>query len=105
MNPMTRLALFALLVLAPVAAFAAPGDSPLDRMGDTGSILGSSASSASEAPTASRICNGVETGSTAPCPPPEAAAVPIDGGLSLLALAGIGFAARRLRSRRRANRA
>ena len=100
---MNRLALLALLVFAPAVAFAAPGDSPLDRMGDTGGILGSGTTGAPDAgPTASRLCpDGTSTPGNTPCPPPTAAAVPIDGGLSLLALAGIGFAARRLRSRRR----
>jgi len=35
-----------------------------------------------------------------PPPPPPPPPVPIDGGLSLLALAGAGYAAKRLRSRR-----
>jgi len=39
-------------------------------------------------------------GPGAPPPPPPPPPVPIDGGLSLLALAGAGYAAHRLRSRR-----
>lgn len=35
-----------------------------------------------------------------PPPPPAPAAVPIDGGLGLLALAGGAYAAKRLRDRR-----
>ena len=103
---MNRLALLALLVFAPAVAFAAPGDSPLDNMGDTGGILGSGTTAAPDAgPTASRLCpdgagGTFETGSTAPCPPTGAPAVPVDGGLALLAIAGAGFAAKRLRARR-----
>ena len=38
--------------------------------------------------------------SMGPGVPPQPAAVPLDGGLSLLALAGAGYAAKKLRDRR-----
>ena len=39
-------------------------------------------------------------GTNAPGPPDDPSRVPVDGGLTLLALAGAGYAARRLRSRK-----
>lgn len=78
-----------LLLAAPLAASAAPGGgSDLDRMSDTGSILG--AAPGSDTPPAGIV----------PDPPPNSDPVPLDGGLSLLALAGAGLAATRLRKRR-----
>lgn len=98
-------ALLALLLLAAPASFASdnPLDdgSSLDRMGDTGGILGGRATQPlAPAPAASRVCNGVETGNNLPCLPPTAPPVPVDGGLTLLALAGAGYATRKLRARR-----
>lgn len=87
-----------LLLAAPLAASAAqPGGSDLDRMSDTGGILGRAAAPQDDggAGTANLGPCG-----PAPCPPPNAPPVPLDGGLSLLAVAGAGYAARRLRARR-----
>lgn len=88
-----------LLLLAPLAASAAPGDSDLDWLSGTDGIVGPSVSpgSLSSDPDgrASRLAAD-------PVVPADNPAVPIDGGLSLLALAGAGYAARRLRRRAQA---
>jgi len=100
-----RLTLLALLVVVSASASAPAaqdGGSDLDRLSNTEGVLGE-ARQAPEAPAGEvggRICNGVETGNDFPCPPDDAPPVPIDGGLSLLALAGAGYAAKRLRARR-----
>ncbi len=95
------LRLLAAGLLLATSFSASAQDSSLDRLSGTEAVLGSSGSSVgTDAPTAGRVCNGVETGSSAPCPPPDAPPVPLDGGLSLLALAGAGYAAKRLRARR-----
>ena len=89
-----------LLAVSPFAASSAQDDgSDLDRLSES-ATFSSAASDPAPQPLAGRICNGVETGSTAPCPPPDAPPVPLDGGLSLLAVAGAAYAAKRLRARR-----
>ena len=93
----TRLypAFLALVLLAAPASYAASGGpldggSALDRMGSTDGVLGSSSKSKDATEFA---------GPGAPPPPPDAPAVPVDGGLTLLALAGAGYATRKLRTR------
>ena len=90
---MIRFSLFlTLLAFAPVASATAQGEgSDLDRLSSTDGILGD----------ASRAATQPETFDAAPPgPPPEAPPVPLDGGLMLLAIAGAGYAARRLRTKR-----
>jgi hypothetical protein len=99
-----RFSLFALALAVSATTSAAPTPdrtSDLDRLSNTENFRGRPDSDAAPtSPTGGRICNGVETGNNAPCPPPDAPPVPVDGGLSLLALAGAGYAAKRLRARR-----
>jgi hypothetical protein len=95
--------LLALAFSAAAAATARPvtGGTVLDRLGDTEGVLGTPAADVpSDTPVEGRVCDGVETGSNGPCPPPTAPPVPVDGGLGLLAVAGAGYAARRLRAQR-----
>ncbi len=84
--PKTRLLALFLLASVPLIAPAAQGDSDLSRMSDTSGILGRSA--AADDPSAA-------PSNLVPDPPPDALPVPLDGGLSLLALAGAGYAVRR----------
>ncbi|HEX9951186.1 MAG TPA: hypothetical protein VGB53_05410 [Rubricoccaceae bacterium] len=89
---MHRLSLLVALVLLPVSALAAPGDgSDLDRLSETSTIMQDEAQPEPSFPLDEAV---------PPPPPPDAPPVPLDGGLSLLALAGTGYAARRLRARR-----
>ena len=87
-SKMTLRALAAgLLLAAPLVAAAAPG-SDLDRLSGTDDILGA-------APVPQEPAEADPPG-----PPTDTDPVPLDGGLSLLALAGAGYAAKRLRARR-----
>ena len=86
-----RLLTAALVLAAPLVASAAPGGSDLDRLSETGTVLRSDVQP--EAP-------GPLDEAAPPAPPPDAAPVPLDGGLSLLAIAGAAYAAKRLRARR-----
>ncbi|HEX8297704.1 MAG TPA: hypothetical protein VF594_00975 [Rubricoccaceae bacterium] len=95
---MTRLSLFVALVLLPVSAIAAPGEgSDLDRLSETSAYARPEADTSPVGGTDELAPCGP---GSAPCPPQDAPPVPLDGGLSLLALAGAGYAARRLRARR-----
>ena len=96
---MHRLSLVVALVLLPLSARAAPGDgSDLDRLSETSAYAGPEAD---PSPVGGEDAIGAcGTPGNAPCPPLDAPPVPLDGGLSLLALAGAGYAARRLRARR-----
>ena len=87
-----RLLTAALVLAAPLVASAAPGGSDLDRLSETGAVLRSEVQPEAPGP--------LDEFAPPPGPPPDAAPVPLDGGLSLLALAGAGYAARRLRARR-----
>ncbi len=81
---MARFLLLAAFLAAPIAAFAA---------GNAQGVPDWASPSVPEAPMeASNI--------QAPTPPVTPPIVPLDGGLSLLALAGAGYAAKRLRGRR-----
>ena len=84
--------LLTLLAFAPVASATAQGEgSDLDRLSSTDEILGADRAPATQP----------ETFDVAPPgPPPNAPPVPIDGGLTLLAIAGAGYAARRLRAKK-----
>ncbi|HEX8386830.1 MAG TPA: hypothetical protein VF576_11640, partial [Rubricoccaceae bacterium] len=79
--------------------------SDLDRLSGTDGFF-DRAPQASDGPTFGNDeldCDGNGTNDTpgnTPCPPPNAPPVPLDGGLSLLALAGAGYAARKLHARR-----
>ena len=86
-TPMRFLSVLALLAL-PLVASAAPSDGPLDALSETPGFERA-------APPA-----GVPDEVAAPAPGGAPTQVPLDGGLSLLALAGAGYAARRLRARR-----
>lgn len=85
---MLRIVLLSLIVAAPVLAAetSAPGGVP-----DWAAPSGVTA----PAPTA-HAGPGVP-----PPPPPPPPPVPLDGGLTLLALAGAGYAGKKLRDRRR----
>ena len=90
---MTTLRLLAagLLLSAPLAAVAAPGGgSDLDRLSGTQALIPQAAGDDAPPPDEAMP----------PGAPPDATPVPLDGGLSLLALAGAGYAAKRLRKRR-----
>ena len=88
-----RLFVAGLLLAAPLVASASPGEgSDLDRLSGTDAVL--SAPSPSETPGTS------DAAGVPPGPPPDAPPVPLDGGLSLLAIAGAGYAAKKLRARR-----
>ena len=79
------LAALALLLAAPAALAAGPGSTP--------------SWASPSAPAAPTTANDL---GPAPFPPPVPPPVPIDGGLSLLAIAGAGYAAKKLRARRAA---
>lgn len=85
-----RLLTAALVLAAPLVASAAPGGSDLDRLSETGTVLRSEVQPEAPGPLDELV----------PPPPPDAAPVPLDGGLSLLAVAGAAYAAKRLRARR-----
>lgn len=85
------------LILAPASL--AQDANVLDRFGGTEAY--------SSAPVNVRDVSGAVIGpmdcggaDQPPCPPVDPNPVPLDGGLSLLALAGTGYAARKLRARR-----
>ena len=86
------------VALAPSPAAARDSDAPsaLDRRGDTGG-LGETDGVLGAAPSGAPA----EDDLAPPSPPVDAPPVPVDGGLVLLAAAGAGYAARRLRARRR----
>lgn len=95
-----RSSLFALALALPVAVSAGPTQNPgsdLDRLSSTEAV-GSSGEmlESRSAPVGSTSLDEA----VPPPPPPDAPPVPIDGGLSLLAIAGAGYAAKRLRARR-----
>ncbi len=95
-----RSSVLALALALPVAVSAAPtqsSGSDLDRLSSTESV-GSSGEmlESRSAPVGSAQPDEL----VPPPPPPDAPPVPIDGGLSLLAIAGAGYAAKRLRARR-----
>lgn len=75
--------LFALMSAAPVALAAGPGSTP---------------DWASPAVPATPPDNNMGPG-VPPNPPTAPPAVPVDGGLTLLALAGAGYATKKLRAR------
>ena len=80
-----------LLAVSPFAASSAQDDgSDLDRLSETGTVLRSDVQPEAPGPLDEAV----------PPPPPDAAPVPLDGGLSLLAIAGAAYAAKRLRARR-----
>ena len=85
-----RLLTAALVLAAPLVASSAPGGSDLDRLSETGAVLRSDVQPEAPGPLDEAV----------PLPPPDAAPVPLDGGLSLLAVAGAAYAAKRLRARR-----
>jgi hypothetical protein len=94
-----RFSLFALALTLSASASAAPtqdGGSSLDRLSSTENV-GSSGEMLAASPASG---SGGTADAVPPPPPPDAPPVPIDGGLSLLALAGAGYAAKRLRARR-----
>ncbi|HEX8385455.1 MAG TPA: hypothetical protein VF576_04685 [Rubricoccaceae bacterium] len=78
------LAALSLLLVAPAALAAGPQSLP---------DWAAPAAPAAPAGTAAM-------GGGPPDPPPPPPAVPLDGGLSLLALAGAGYATKKLRARR-----
>ncbi|HEX9953530.1 MAG TPA: hypothetical protein VGB53_17330 [Rubricoccaceae bacterium] len=89
---LSRFLTAALVLATPLAASAAPGDgSDLDRLSETSTVLQDEAQPETPFPLDEAV---------PPPPPPDAPPVPLDGGLSLLALAGAGYAARKLRARR-----
>lgn len=73
----------AALLVAPAALAAGPGSTP-----DWASPQAAPARSA-----------GAEAVMAPPTPPPAPQPVPVDGGLTLLAIAGAGYAAKKLRAR------
>lgn len=78
------------MLAMPMSASATPpGGSDLDRLSGTQALI---PQASDDAPPADEAAP--------PGPPPDAPPVPLDGGLSLLALAGAGYAAKRLRKRR-----
>ena len=90
-----RLLTAALVFASPLVASAAPGDSDLDRLSET-----STYASPETDPLPIGGEDAVGPCGNAPCPPADAPPVPLDGGLSLLAIAGAAYAAKRLRARR-----
>lgn len=85
---------YALLLAVALAAPLASAQSVLDQLSGTPGFERSAPPPVAErAPT---------PGGTAPSPGNGPAQVPIDGGLGLLAAAGAGYAAKKLRDRRRA---
>ena len=95
-----RSSLLALALALPITVSAAPTQdrgSDLDRLSSTEAV-GSSGGmlDARTAPAGPATLDEAAP----PLPPPDAPPVPIDGGLSLLASAGAGYAAKRLRARR-----
>jgi hypothetical protein len=110
---MKRVTLVTLIAVALFWASPAQGQSSADNEGGWGSAPNASATyhesgalgaseiyreSGTEWGTITETLEGTtaDMGPTLPGPPSQ---VPVDGGLSLLALAGAGFAARRLRKR------
>ena len=87
------LVLSVLLLLAPLDA--APSGS-LDRLSEVPSWASPSAASPSAAPSATASRGGMVD---PPTPGAVPAAIPVDGGLALLAAAGLGYGMRRLRRR------
>ncbi|HEX8299294.1 MAG TPA: hypothetical protein VF594_09065 [Rubricoccaceae bacterium] len=94
---MTRFIALLLLLIAPFAGTTAQGRSDLDRLSETSAYTSPEESPSPVGGEDALACG--DPGSP-PCPPPDAPPVPVDGGLSLLALAGAGYAARRLRRAR-----
>ena len=84
--------------LAPAALDAAPSGGSLDRLSEVPSWASPSAASPSAAPSATASRGGMVD---PPTPGAAPAAIPVDGGLALLAAAGLGYGMRRLRARRR----
>lgn len=83
---MTRLLLLSLVLAAPAfAADTAPGGVPDWASPNAGAV---------EAPATGNFTPGLP-----PDPPDPPPPVPVDGGLTLLALAGAGYAGKKLRDR------
>ena len=103
MTASLRLLAVALFVAAPLTASATSQGHPgtdLDRLSESGNIGNGAIILDDEAQTGA---SGpvVQTENVMPPDlPPTTTPVPVDGGLSLLALAGAGYAAKRLRARR-----
>ena len=88
------LVLSVLLLLAPLDA--APSGGSLDRLSEVPSWASPSAAAPSAAPSATASRGGMVD---PPTPGGVPAAIPVDGGLALLAAAGLGYGVRRLRRR------
>lgn len=80
-----------LLGVTAVPAVASEGIGRTDGIGSADGFFGRSQPSAP---------SGGESFAAPPNPPANAPPVPVDGGLALLAVAGAGYAAKRLRARR-----